>query len=39
MDSMILDLSLLSFVVLLISLMVIPERRSAAVLTEAAAAS
>ena len=37
MDAMILDLSLVSFVVLVIGLMVIPERRSAAVVaTEAA---
>jgi hypothetical protein len=37
-DSMIVDLSLLSFVVLIISLMVIPERRSTAVVAEPAAA-
>ena len=37
MDSMILDLSLVSFIVLVISLMVIPERRAAAVVTEVAA--
>jgi hypothetical protein len=39
MDSMILDLSLVSFVVLLVSLMVIPERRAAAVTEVAATAS
>jgi hypothetical protein len=35
---MIVDLSLISFVVLVISLMVIPERRSTAALAEPAAA-
>ena len=37
MDSMIIDLSLISFIVLVIGLMVIPERRSAAAVTEVAA--
>ena len=37
MDSMILDLALISFVVLLVSLMVIPERRSAIAMTQVAA--
>jgi hypothetical protein len=37
MDMMIVDLSLVSFIVLVISLMVIPERRSTAAMTEVAA--
>ena len=39
MDSMIIDLSLISFIVLVIGLMVIPERRAAAVTEVAATAS
>jgi hypothetical protein len=38
-DSIILDVSLISFIVLVIGLMVIPERGSAAVVTEAASAA
>ena len=39
MDAIILDVSLVSFIVLVISLMVIPERRVAVAVPETAAAS
>ena len=39
MDSMIVDLALISFIVLVIGQIVMPERRSAAVMTETAAAT
>ena len=39
MDMLIVDVALISFIMLVIGLMVIPERRSAVVMTEVAAAS
>ena len=39
MDALIVDAALVSFIVLVISLMITPERRSAAPVTEAAAAT